>query len=97
MQNYPSPSSANYPQYPSDLILKHVTLVHRHGARSPVFSNAEFPKFASWNHCNLIPSFFSAFHTVHKDHHELDITFEGKGAEQITQQMQKLNANEWLV
>lgn len=82
------------PYYENELELKRVLFIHRHGARTPIFSSKDFPTVNNWQHCKLVPAFFSAFHKIPAENHCLDIEFQGKGAEQLRNQLDKVNQEE---
>ncbi|KAI8899090.1 histidine phosphatase superfamily [Globomyces pollinis-pini] len=77
--------------YPSNLALKGLVFIHRHGARSPIFTNKHFPSIASWSHCHSLPGFYKAFHTIKNDHVELDMDFHGDNAlKELEAQLEKV-------
>lgn len=77
---------------PDDLILKQVTIIHRHGARSPIFNSNPSHR---WNYCNLIPSFMAQVHKMADHLYPLDIHFTGSaGLSHLQSQLRKVNTEE---
>jgi acid phosphatase len=75
--------------------LQKVAIIHRHGARTPIFSNKDFPNVGKWDFCQLLPSFYEAFHhQVAPNNQALDIHFTGNSATQLQKQLQQVKEKE---
>ena len=74
-----------------DLELEHVSIIHRHGARSPVFNLTHFPTIPLFDHCKSLPAFHKAVHET-LETHLLDINFDGKdGHNHLSRQLEKVS------
>jgi acid phosphatase len=77
-----------------DLKLEHVSIIHRHGARSPVFTLTHFPLIAAFDHCKLLPAFHQSVHQT-LDNHLLDIEFDGDdGIHHLNKQLSKVTKSQ---